>query len=102
MSEPIERLRAIVSADCETQDCGHAAKWLAYRNPINPRSERYCVFCEMERLTRERDAARKALHEFGLDFRRVLHDARFLYGRCLAATIGVPKLDYLEEPEPQT
>jgi len=41
-----------------TMTCGHDSRWLAYRNPADVRSEQYCVFCEIERLTRERDAAR--------------------------------------------
>jgi hypothetical protein len=49
-ADDIERLQEIVSSDCASQDCGHAAKWLAYRDPINPRSERYCLFCEVQRL----------------------------------------------------
>jgi hypothetical protein len=44
------------TTDCDTQDCGHAAQWLAYRNPVDQRSERYCVFCELQRL-RELEAA---------------------------------------------
>ena len=31
-------------------DCGHDEKWMAYRNPVDASSERYCVFCEIERL----------------------------------------------------
>lgn len=45
-----ERLRAEVAADVAIQPCGHAAKWMAYRNPVDAKSERYCVFCEVERL----------------------------------------------------
>ena len=42
----IDRLQA----ECQTQPCGHAASWLAYKNPVDAGSEQYCVFCEMERL----------------------------------------------------
>ena len=34
----------------DTQQCGHATKWLAFREPTNLQSEMYCVFCEIERL----------------------------------------------------
>jgi hypothetical protein len=47
----IERLRA----ECQTQPCGHAARWLAYENPVDAGSERYCVFCEVARLRGEND-----------------------------------------------
>jgi hypothetical protein len=33
-----------------TQPCGHDERWLAYRNPVDANSERYCLFCEVERL----------------------------------------------------
>jgi len=33
--------------------CGHASHWQAYRNPVDPRSERHCLFCEVERLLAE-------------------------------------------------
>ena len=33
-----------------TQPCGHDERWLAYRNPVDAESERYCLFCEVERL----------------------------------------------------
>lgn len=44
----IERLQSILTADGVTQPCGHAAKWIAYRNPVDFHSETYCVFCEIE------------------------------------------------------
>lgn len=44
----LERLQNALSADCTPQPCGHAEKWLAYRNAVDVRSERYCVFCELE------------------------------------------------------
>jgi hypothetical protein len=47
----IERLRA----ECQTQPCGHAERWLAYKNPVDAGSERYCVFCEVARLRGEND-----------------------------------------------
>ena len=31
-------------------NCGHDERWLAYRNPVDVRSDQYCVFCELERL----------------------------------------------------
>lgn len=54
---------------------------------------------EVERLTRELDASRKALRELGLDFQRVFHVAKCLY-QC--AKTGKPftlTIPYLEEPE---
>jgi hypothetical protein len=45
-----EDLQQQLAAECVTQPCGHAAKWLAYRNAVDVRSERYCVFCEIARL----------------------------------------------------
>jgi len=33
--------------------CGHSSHWQAYRNPVDPRSERHCLFCEVERLLAE-------------------------------------------------
>ena len=33
-----------------TQQCGHDEQWLAYRNPVDPNSDQYCLFCECERL----------------------------------------------------
>jgi hypothetical protein len=30
--------------------CGHSSHWQAYRNPVDPRSGRHCLFCEVERL----------------------------------------------------
>ena len=54
---------------------------------------------EIERLTRELDASRKALREFGLDFLRVFHDAKFLYGCAKAGTKIETTFPYLEQPE---
>ena len=33
-----------------TQPCGHDEQWLAFRNPVDPNSDHYCLFCECERL----------------------------------------------------
>lgn len=63
-------LRAELAAEAVSQPCGHAAKWLAYRNAVDLQSERYCLFCEIERLREQRDAARQAargLYEWGSD-----------------------------------
>jgi hypothetical protein len=64
-ADEIERLQTAAAHDCETMACGHAKKWLAYREPVNPRSERYCVFCEIERLRAEvaYQTAAAAYHE---------------------------------------
>ena len=33
-----------------TEKCGHDEQWLAFKNPVNAGSERYCLFCEIGRL----------------------------------------------------
>jgi hypothetical protein len=52
-ADELDRLQAIVDHDTETQPCGHATHWTAYRNPVDAGSALYCVFCEMERLQAE-------------------------------------------------
>jgi hypothetical protein len=52
-ADELERLHADFRAAAVPLSCGHAAHWQAHRNPVDRRSERYCVFCELERLTRE-------------------------------------------------
>ena len=42
-----------------TQPCGHDEQWTAYRNPVDVNSERYCLFCEVERLRAENDKLRE-------------------------------------------
>ena len=70
---------------------------------------RYCDSCaadeierlrtENARLTRELDASRKALREFGVDFLRVYHDAKGLY-QCARRGYRIETtIPYLEEPE---
>jgi hypothetical protein len=49
-ADELDRLQSTVDHDTETQPCGHANHWIAYRNPAGAGSALYCVFCEMERL----------------------------------------------------
>lgn len=55
-----ERLRAILLSDTITEPCGHARKWLAHRDPIDPQSPTYCTFCEMNRLREDNSRLSKA------------------------------------------
>jgi hypothetical protein len=37
-------------SDQKTMPCGHSSHWQVARNPVDYHSERYCLFCEVERL----------------------------------------------------
>lgn len=56
-----DALQSELTEQCVTQPCGHAAKWLAYRDGTNIHSERYCTFCEIERLRGEIERLRAEL-----------------------------------------
>ena len=45
-------------------------------------------------------AARRAMHELGLDFQRLYHHAKFLY-RLARRWESTPCIPYLEDQEPQ-
>lgn len=51
--QEIERLRKELYADGVTQPCGHAARYTVLRDAVDKQSERYCLFCEVERLRSE-------------------------------------------------
>jgi hypothetical protein len=51
----IERLR-IIEEDCPSGigPCGlHDLRWYAYSNPVSLKSDKFCLFCEIERLQDE-------------------------------------------------
>lgn len=75
---------------CETMPCGHARHWLAYRNPVDPKSEQYCLFCEVERL-RGRLAKIEA----------AVPDAREAYEKGLPSYALIDAIETAEKADPK-
>jgi len=47
LTSELAAARALLSNDAITEPCGHARRWTAYRNGVDPNQGTFCLFCEL-------------------------------------------------------